>query len=52
MKRRIVRTDLMSKSDYSVKYNVNRVTLDKKIKDGELAVEVISGKEYIILNKG
>jgi len=39
----------MSKTEYSEKYNVSRVTIDKKIKDGELAVEVISGKDYIKL---
>jgi hypothetical protein len=47
MKRIKVRTDLMSKSDYSKRYGLNRTTLDKKIEDGYLAVEEISGKHYI-----
>ena len=47
MKQIKIRTDLMSKSDYSKKYQINRTTLDKKIEDGELAVEEISGKHYI-----
>jgi len=47
MKKIIVRRDLMSKSDYSKKYGINRVAIDKKIKDGELVVEEISGKHFI-----
>lgn len=47
MKRIIVRDDLMSKSEYSKKYNVSRPTVDTRIKDGSLAVELISGVEYI-----
>lgn len=47
MKKIIVRKDLMSKSEYSKKYNINRVTLDKMIREGELVVEEISGKHYI-----
>ena len=47
MKRRIVRNDLMSKSEYSKKYGINRVTIDKKINSGELIVEHISGTDYI-----
>jgi len=49
MKRKRIRTDLMSKTEYSKAYNVNRVTIDKKIVEGELSVEVISGKDYIII---
>lgn len=47
MKRIIIRHDLMKKSEYSKKYNINRVSLDKKIKNGELAVEEISGTQYV-----
>ena len=39
----------MSKSEYSKKYSVNRVTIDKMIEDGKLAVEHISGVDYIKL---
>lgn len=39
----------MSKSDYSKKYSVDRVKLDKMINDGVVAVERISGKDYIKL---
>ena len=49
MKRKRIRTDLMSKTEYSKAYNINRVTLDKMIADGELSVEVISKKDYIIV---
>ena len=51
MKRMIIRDDLMSKSEYSNKYNVNRVTLDQMIKDGKVAVERISKTDYIRLEK-
>jgi hypothetical protein len=51
MKRIVIRHDLMSKSNYSKKYGVNRTSLDAKIKNGELAVEEISGKHYIKLTK-
>ena len=37
----------MKKKDYSTKYGINRVSLDKKINDGELVVERISGTDYI-----
>ena len=47
MKRVIIRKDLMKKSDYSKKYNVNRVTLDKEIRDGKHVVEHISGTDFI-----
>lgn len=50
MKRIIKRTDLMSKSDYSKKYGINRVTIDRMIDEGKLIVEEISGKHYIKLN--
>jgi len=49
MKKIKVRTDLMSKSDYAKKYSLNRVVIDRMIKDGELAVEEISKKHYIIV---
>ena len=52
MKKIKVRDDLMSKSDYSKKYGVNRVKIDKLIEDGKLHVERISGVDYIILRKG
>lgn len=41
------RDDLMSKFEYHQKFNVSRVTIDKKIDSGELPVEEISGKHYI-----
>jgi len=47
MKRMIIRTDLIKKSDYSKKYAINRVTLDKMINDGSLVVEQISGTDFI-----
>ena len=47
MKRKIIRTDLMSKSEYSKKYGLSRPTIDKKIQQGALAVEVISNVEYV-----
>jgi len=47
MKRAIIRTDLMSKSDYSKSFNISRPTIDNKIKEGALVVEIISGTEYI-----
>lgn len=47
MKRIIKRDDLMSKSDYSKKYGINRVTIDQMIEDGKLIVEEISEKHYI-----
>ena len=47
MKRMIIRKDLMKKSDYSKRYNINRVTLDKEIQDGKHVVERISGTDYI-----
>ena len=49
MKKIINRTDLMSKSEYSRKYNINRVALDKLIDDGKFVVERISGIDYIRL---
>jgi len=49
MKRKRIRTDLMSKTEYSKAYNINRVTIDKMIENGELSVEVISKKDYIIV---
>lgn len=47
MKKIIIRRDLMSKSEYSKNYGVNRVTIDKMINDGLLTVEEISGTHYI-----
>jgi len=37
----------MSKSEYSKQYGISRPTVDKKIENGELVVEVISGVEYV-----
>jgi len=51
MKRIIVRKDLMNKKEFSEKYQINRVSLDKKIEDGQLVVERISGIDYIRLDK-
>ncbi len=50
MKKIIVRKDLMSKSDYSKKYGINRPAIDRMIKEGKLIVEEISGKHYIKLD--
>ena len=47
MRRIIVRNDLMSKSDYSKKYNISRPTIDRLINSGILAVEEISGTHFI-----
>lgn len=47
MKRVILRNDLMSKSEYSKKYNINRVAIDKMINEGRLVVERISNVDYI-----
>ena len=47
----VIRKDLMKKSDYSKKYGISRVTLDKKIQDGEIPVEHISGTDYVRLEK-
>lgn len=49
MKRIIERKDLMSKTDYSRKYGINRVTIDKMIEEGKLVVERISNTDYIRL---
>ena len=51
MKRIKVRTDLMSKSEYSKKYGINRMRIDSLIDEGKLSVERISGTDYIILSK-
>jgi len=51
MKRIIKRDDLMSKSEYSQKYGIDRVKIDKMINEGLLIVEEISGKHYIKLQK-
>ena len=37
----------MNKSEYSKKYGINRVTIDKLIEEGKLVVERISGIDYI-----
>ena len=49
MKRRIIRNDLMSVSEYAKKYGTNRVRVYKMIDNGELTVEHISGTDYIRL---
>lgn len=49
MKKITIRKDLMTKSDYSKKYNISRPTIDKYIEDGKLAVERISGIDFIKL---
>lgn len=49
MKKMTIRRDLMSKMNYSKSYGISRPTLDKKINDGELAVEHIDGVDYIKL---
>jgi hypothetical protein len=50
MKKITIRKDLMNKSDYSKKYKINRVTIDRMIENGDLAVERISGTDYIKLH--
>jgi len=50
MKKVIRRPDLMKKANFSKKYGVNRVTLDKQIKTGLVPVERIDGTDYIRLN--
>lgn len=50
MKRIIERKDLMSKSEYSKQYGINRVAIDKMIEEGKLIVERISGVDYIRLS--
>ena len=47
MKRITFRTDLMNKMDYSKKYGIDRVSIDRMINEGKLAVEEISGTHYI-----
>ena len=49
MKKIKIRNDLMKKTEYSKKYGINRVKIDKMINDGELSVERISGTDYIKL---
>jgi len=49
MKRVIIRKDLMKKSEYSKKYGINRVALDKEIQEGKHVVEHISGTDYVRL---
>ena len=39
----------MSKSEYSHVFNIDRMKIDKMIKEGNLSVEEISGKHYIII---
>ena len=50
MKRILIRTDLISKSNYSKKFMISRPTIDTKIKNGELCIERIDGVDYIKLN--
>lgn len=40
----------MSKSDYSRKFGIDRMKIDKLINDGKLVVERISGVDYIKIN--
>jgi hypothetical protein len=51
MKRIKIRQDLVSKSEYSKIYGINRVRIDAMIESGKLHVERISGTDYIILLK-
>jgi hypothetical protein len=51
MKRILVRSDLLNKMEYSKKYGINRVRIDKMIENGQLRVERISGTDYIILKR-
>ena len=49
MKRVILRTDLLKKSEYSKKYGINRPRLDQMIEDGLLVVERISNTDYVLV---
>lgn len=49
MKRKIIRHDLVSISEYAIRYNKSRPTIYKMIDNGELVVEHISGTDYIRL---
>jgi len=51
MKRIKIRKDLVSKTEYSKRYKLNRVRLDIMIENGDLQVERISGTDYILLKK-
>lgn len=51
MKKVKVRKDLLSKSEFSKRYNKSRPTIDKMIESGELEVEEISGTDYIRIQK-
>jgi hypothetical protein len=51
MKRVKVREDLVSKMEFFKRYNINRVRIDKMVETGELKVERISGRDFIILTK-
>lgn len=48
-KRIKIRTDLLSKTEYSKRYSVSRPTIDAMIQDGRVRVERISGKDYICI---
>lgn len=50
MKKVIRRPDLMKKMNFSKQYGINRVTLDKRIKQGLIPVERIDGTDFIRLN--
>ena len=47
MKRKKIRTDLISKQDYHKRYGTPRPKINDMIESGKLSVEEISGTEYI-----
>lgn len=49
MKKIRLRKDLKSKTEYAKDTGIQRKTIDKMINEGQLAVEEISGKHYIII---
>jgi hypothetical protein len=51
--KQVVRTDLLSKSEFARKYKISRSKLDELIRDNMLNTELISGVAYInIADKG
>ena len=44
---RKIRTDLVTKMEYSRRYGISRPTIDRMIRDNELSTETICGVDYI-----
>lgn len=47
LKRVTVREDLMNKTEYSKRFHIDRVSLNRSIEQGVLEVEQISGHDYV-----